>query len=264
MPGGGGRKPWLIAAVVLLLAGTAVLSVLVGSGRLLSQQGETDDPELLKAQGTPPAPDLLRIQGSPSGPDLIKDQGPEKKTMPRDVYEWLKHLERIEKERVEITQDQLSDALVAMTKAKMGGAMEILQDMLKEDPDSPATPSPSADFSTAVQRLRDSWKDLTDHFNSVSPPDECRPIRDDYDQALRETGAMMMDVMDALANADSSPEAAIKSLRRMQGTSKGRIDAVAKSANRRVQEICDKYDTDKWFDIMGDVGSGLTGQSIGF
>jgi hypothetical protein len=98
-----------------------------------------------------------------------------------------------------------------------------------------------------MKQMHNEYGRLVDYFLSVPPPEECKPIRDAYAQAIEETTASIGDIGDHLAAGD------IQALMGTKGKSAGTIDAPGKRADRLVGEICDKYNTPRWFSIASDI-----------
>lgn len=187
--------------------------------------------------------------------------------MPDDVYEWLEHLRKTEAARKEMSADQIGDLTVMMAKMKGQGITDAMKSLFTPE-ESPIPiddgPSQSEDLAIDAAKKRAQWKELSDFFLSYPPPAECAPIQASYAQALGETGAMIVEVLEAVDMASESPEKAIAALTKMQGTSGGRIDELAKQTDSQVSEICRRYETRKWFDIQGDVGGGFLSGLGGF
>jgi len=255
------RKPikgrlWLWAGALLLVA---AIGLGLGATGLLRK--------LFQPEAAP-----LRVQGSgnvgvkqaaqPTDTGVTLSAPPEPVTMPKDIRDWLEHLRRCEEERVSKSKEQLAAMFVTMQKLSVGGASEMLRDLMQTD-DSSSMSTPQTNFQNDTEQLRTQWSDLSTKFNSLAPPPECRTIRDDYDRALRETGGMMVDIMGALSSATENPQAAIAALMNMQGKSENRIDAFAGRADDGVQALCDRYATNKWFKIVRDVTGGGLMQQFG-
>lgn len=234
---------------------------------------------ILRAEREPPKGQLLAASAEPAPPGLLKVQrepaaGVAKVTaenkMPDDVRAWLQHLERVERRRRDLAMGQIGTFMASLTTMQMAGAMDMLQDLMGggsgdtfEDPTAEGAtqaPDEAVRFHETVVKSREDWRALLEEFASVPPPAECVPIRDAYERALRETSGMMMDLLDAMDRAFSSADPQVKQqivseLNLMKGKSQS-IDEAGRETNRMVQEICDKYETRKWFDVAGDIGGG--------
>lgn len=244
------KGPWIVLGV-LVLAG-----LLAGGYGLLRALGQPAPAGVAQATGAPPDPGIL--QAAPPQPAAGVTQlapPPARTPMPDDVRRWLEHLQRTEQARIETTKTQLPQLMARAMRAKMSGAMEMLKSLAGGEDPAAETPPPNQEFANEVAAFQRSWQELVAFFNSYPPPTECVPIRNDYDQALRETGAMIGDVFALLADSEQNPDAAIAALTRMQGTSAPRIDEAARRADQGVAQICEKYDTRKWFDLAGDIGN---------
>ncbi|MBX3118116.1 MAG: hypothetical protein KF784_03560 [Fimbriimonadaceae bacterium] len=247
----------------------ANLSTLQASGSsidssALGAEGSSLDGSALRAEGANGSSPLMRADGTPGGPVLPSTD--DRKLMPDDIRRWLEHLERIEQKRTDMTRDQLAAAMMQMTELQLGGSMADLQRLL-DDTDEGVTTQENID--TAKQAVntfegnRRKWNRLNDEFLAVSPPAECVSLRNDYDKVLRETGAMILEIVKSVENAESDRQGALRTLMKLQGTSDSRIGRPARSSDRKLGDICSKYDTAKWFSITSDVGGGMLGK-IGF
>lgn len=240
-----------LAAAYIGLRASGVLGIgaTAPEENTLQAQGSVDTPAILRAEGAAPAPFLQK-----PGERLV---------MPPEIREWLEHLRRTEERRMRLAEDQMGELMVSLTLLQGGDPLSNLGDLL--DPDAPTYPEqdPPSLKRTAedAQKHSRAWAELTRFFNSVPPPAECVPIRNEYDQVVRETGLMMTDIIGVVQGSSSSPQTALSSLMRMRGRSEERIDQPAIRTDSLVQELCDKYNTRKWFDVKGDVGGGMLGKS---
>jgi len=250
--------------VWVTLAILAVIGLAIGGVGLLRAMGKTPNPGVLQAQGTDPNPGLLRVRTDPASGVTQTTVDPRVPVvMPDDIRRYLEHLERTERQRIETTKTQLPQLMARAMRAKMSGTMEVLKSLAGGDDEVIERP-PNEEFANDTAEFQATWRQLVDAFNAYPPPAECVPVRNDYDQALRETGAMIGDVFTLLNDSATNPDAAIASLSKMQGTSAGRIDTAAKGADRGVAALCEKYETKKWFDLAGDIGnSGILTQFSG-
>lgn len=230
-----------------------------GSPPVLGATGSDGSP-VLEAQGAVPPP-MLRAEGN-AGATVFERPG-QIVVMPADIRAWLEHLRRTEEKRMRLAETQLSEMMVSLTLLQGGDPLSNLGALLDEDdPLDSSAKAPSIEkTANDTLRQRKAWTELTAFFNSVQPPAECVPIRNEYDQVVRETGAMMGDIVGVVSDAGSNPQSALASLMRMQGKSKDRVDRPAAEADGLVGEICRKYNTRKWFDIQGDVGGGMFGKN---
>ena len=224
------------------------------------QASGSGNPPVLEAQGSNQPP-ILRAEGNSGSPVL--ERAGQVVVMPDDIRAWLEHLRRTEEKRMRLAENQISEMMVSLTLLQGGDPLSNLGGLLNEDDpiDSNAKPPSIEKTTNDTLRQRKAWTELTTFFNSVPPPAECAPIRNEYDQVVRETGAMMADIVGVVADAGSNPQSALASLMRMQGKSKDRVDKPAAETDGLVGEICRKYNTRKWFDIQGDVGGGMFGKN---
>jgi hypothetical protein len=257
-------KVWAYVAVACV-AILALLGGLFATGALRFGASQNVDPNLRASGSQGPStlpssgeqgPNSLGVTGQ-SQPNL-QSEG-QKVVMPDDVRKWLEHLERIEKRRMDMASRQVGQALEMLIALQAGGTMPMIQGLLDEAATGEEQPmkGPIRDTVDSAEQIREGWRVLNADFNSYPPPAECVPIRNDYDVALRETGAMISDILGAVANAEADRSGALAALMKMRGTSK-HIDASAVDTDDGVQRICDKYETRKWFKVTADVGGGLT------
>ena len=247
------------AFIGLRAAGALGLGGTVGTPRSLQATG-SGGPPVLEALGGVQRP-ILRTEGS-SGPPVLERPG-QLVVMPDDIRAWLEHLRRTEERRMRLAEDQTAELMVSLTLLQGGDPLSNIGDLLNEDdPLDANSKAPSIQKTTDdTQRQRKLWVELTTFFNSVPPPAECVPIRNEYDQVVRETGAMMSDIANVVDGASSNPQTALATLMRMQGKSKERVDRPATESDAMVGELCRKYNTRKWFDIRGDAGGGMFGKN---
>lgn len=234
----------LVVAVAFILGATGVLRI-----------GAQRQSPTLQEQATPPEASITKAE-TPTPTGVTIGPPPEKVKMPDDIKAWLEHLRRCEEKRVALSRDQVSSMMVTLSMLQVGGADEAIKDLTNDDPNAPPPNPPTKKVVDQTVDMRTKWRELSDLFNSVPPPAECKPIRDDYDQALRETGGMMMDILGTLDNAGTNPQEAVAKLMQLQGKSADRIDEKAQKADDGVSAICDKYETPKWFKIVRDIGGG--------
>lgn len=204
------------------------------------------DPGLTQARSEP-QPALTRTEAEQPEPG-----------MPPAIRAYLEHVERTERQRSRITQAHLA-ALMTMLAGFTGGVD--VQGLLSGEVDVPDNSQAPNQLAGRANDLRGQWSRLVQGFQSVSPPPECVTLRNQYDLAMRETGAMMGDIVKVVERSGHDPQAALNTLFGMQNQS-GHIDQAAKAADAEVQTLCARYGTHKWFSIMADLGGGLT-QALG-
>lgn len=247
---------WVGVPIVLL----AVLAFGLNASGLLRQLGKANEPGILQKKGEPEGPGILRVEAKPPPVDLTQvPRGPQD-TMPDDVREWLEHLHQIEIKRNKLANGHIGKFTAMMFELQGAGLKDVLEGMMGGD-DSSGTqeiPSPAKDVAQDFEAARQEWRDLTDAFAGRQPPAECVPIRGEYEVALRSTSAAVFDLIEILEASNqegADPKDLIGKLNSMKGESTN-IDKAGKTTDELVQEICDKYNTKKWFDIAGDIGSG--------
>lgn len=267
MPGGvaadfeAQKKKTRIAAAGIAIA--VLLAGLFGAKAFLRLGGSAPSSGL-QAKGSGPSAPLqmpgrvdapaLQLPGKVDPPPLA--QTATRKQMPADVEEWLKHLERCEKQKVEISGDQMAEALVLMQKMQALGAGMGLMDPYDQSKDGSGDQSPGDYAKGKVMDFRPRWQQLVDFFNSVPPPEECKPLAADFNRALSEVPGMMGDIGDVLNEISNDPSRALQDANKMKGGSYGDIDRYFARADQKLSDICAKYDHNKWFNIKADVAGG--------
>ena len=236
------RKNLAIAVGGLL----ALIAALFGVRGLLQKGASTPAPTL-QVRRDAPRPNLAlpaRIDPAPL------EKGATKITMPADIEAWLKHLERCEKIKDGIMEDQ-SNKLTAM-------GPEIQAQAIKAFLPNPATgefddnqPDPGKFAAAKLGDLRGPWDDLQRTFLSVPAPAECQKIASDYNTGLSQTADAIADLAKILSSLGGEASADISSAKSAgvsanEGAVKG-----FKSADEGVTAICAKYETRKWFQLTG-------------
>jgi len=246
---------WIIASVAALMLVCIGMFVM----NMLAKTGKMDPSKVLSKQGSMGGP-MLQKTGKEKPMLGITARNPA--AMPDDVLRWLQHLERIEKGRGKLAREGLSNLMVMAQSAQFGMDMGDLKNLATGDPDAP-DPTPAAEkIAAANVDVKKQWGDLRADFDSYPPPSECQTIADSYGHALDETGAMITDVNDAIAQAKDDTNAALKKLYGMQNQSKS-IDEFGNTTDDKVKAICDKYNKRKWFSISSDFGNSNILQSLG-
>jgi hypothetical protein len=225
---------------LIIVAMAAVVAFLVAGGNALRS--------LMLGAKEPQGRNLQTVARRP--PPALTETA-RRVVMPDDIRDWLEHLHQSEIARVKLTQYQVDEALVDKEKLSVNGGADAVKDALNgiDDPNSQIR-SPVDSLAQTLKTMHDQCQKLQDDFDSVPAPDECKPIQAAYDQALGETTAFMGDLSDHLAAGD------IDKLQSMKGMSTGDIDAAGAKTDRLVGEICEKYETKKWFTINKDIGTG--------
>lgn len=253
------RKQWI---VLLCGAGLLICALLLG-GQLpfLKQVSRADSVENLSNTSTSAASEILPHNNQVA--PILEDTA-ERAKMPDHIRKWLEHLEETENRRNDLASQQIANLTVAMAQMQTSRITELLEEINSDDSGQQES-SHLDDLKISSEAKRQEWQNLTDFFLSYPPPAECISIQGTYLETLGETGAMMTEILDAMAEAQSDPQAAIAALTKMKGTSSGRIDRSAQATDEQVADLCSSYDTRKWFKISGDVGGGILGQlGLGF
>lgn len=226
---------------------------------------------LLKKTGKDDPTKMLQKQGSMGGPMLMKT-GDEKPMLaktgenpppePEPDLRWLYHLEKIEKRRGDLARKGLSSLMIMAQSAQFGTDLDGLKALATGDPDAPEPKTAPDKIAESSAEAKKEWEALRKDFDSYPPPPDCVTIAEPYGHALDETRAMMTDVMDAIVLSKEDTNKALQMLYGMQNQSKS-IDEYGKSADDRVQALCDKYNKRKWFSVNSDFGNSSIFGSLG-
>lgn len=258
------RRSLWVTAVIAVVAVLALFFAMKASG-ILGASGRTANNKSLEAQGATPGGKLLTAEGSTpggvlmtpgkTGGGVLEKGGQGREPMPKDVFDWLKHLEECERRKTVIAGDQTAEMSLWMQKNSVLGA-----GMGMMDPYDQATNDEGKDPATytkgKILDLRPAWADLVRYFRSYPPPAECRPIANDFDGAMTEIPGMMGDLGDILNGAMTGPDDAMKKLKKLQNTSYGDVDRYFARCDQKLTAICAKYGVNKWFNVKQDVMSG--------
>lgn len=176
-------------------------------------------------------------------------------SMPDEIRAYLEHVRKTEEMRMATAKTQVSRAVIDAQLGQQNGIKDNLSGLL--DPDMPPdAPSPAIERPKGdITSMRQDWLNLGTTFNTVKPPSECINIHDKYDETIRETGGAILDILDSLSNALSDPQGAIRKLGNISDQSSLRIDKPAQVTDQLIADICNKYNTHKWFEIHSDIGS---------
>jgi hypothetical protein len=251
------KTPWA------LILGTLLAICLFSMGflafKLFQKTGKDDPTSILARTERAPAPVLQ--QTAKSEPVLGK-QAQAPKQMPENIRKWLEHLEKIEKLRGKLAQKGLAEFMVMAPSLQQGADIEALKALASGDPNAEMPKSAADKVADTSSDSKVAWADLRREFDSFPPPPECKSIADSYGHALDETGAMIQDILDAVQVAKDDPQKALQTLYGMKNSSKS-IDEYGNAADDKVKEICDFYDTRKWFSINSDFGGSSIFGSLG-
>ena len=229
------QKRWFWPTVIGLLA---LIAILGGGLALLMARGKNPP---LQATGTGAAPPPLTATAT---------------TMPPDIRAWLDHLRETEDRKNKLVSDQTAVVMTEYTKLNgLGAAAGALDSNGNLDPENMKSPSEAE--AQKMKDLRPAWGELIQFFESMPPPPECTSLAHTYDSALDEIRGEMGDVVDIVNQSQDNSDQSLKSLMGLQGKSTP-IDGHLSLADKMVGEICDKYNTARWFSIRADAGSPLS------
>lgn len=251
------RNTWLAIAVSLVL----VLLLFLGlqAGGVLRLGGEPTDIASLQARGQGPSP-VLQARGDGGKPTLATSRI----TMPDNIHDWLEHLEKCEMRKRALGKKQEEAARDTISALNPTGGMTVDDVKAWADPD--ATTLPVIEKASSIMReMEGPWRDLKAFFDSVPPPPECQSIADAFDQGLQDIPDQMQEldkIISGVTNPDTQEqgEKARDDAREISREHRKKIDEPFSVTDRRVQQVCDKYQTRKWFSIDAHGGnSGILG-----
>ena len=252
------RKQKTTMAVVLglLVAAFAIFFGIRAAGQLKLGAQQPLDPKLV-AQGTLPSK-MLEKEGNTGAPTLGKVA--EKPVMPKDVEDWLKHLEKCEHQKEEISLKQEADLKIFQAKlGVLGAGVDEVDLMGKTDEDGQ---SPQKVTEGKFRDMKPEWEKLISFFNSYPPPEECKSLASDYNLGLNGIPDMTGDISDILNGLTDGKDVhdALDKVSKMKNQSY-KIDRYFGQADLRLNDICQKYEKHKWFNIKTDIsGGGLFGK----
>lgn len=245
------RASWLaIATLIGIFLAAAFL--------LWSSLAKASETRALQLVASNPSAPITQAVGSLTDEPIAQFIGETPEGMPDDVYAWLRHLEETEMRARKLMADQFGQVVGSTLGDLYQG---ILEDALEEamDPDADPAGQRQADVVQTTVDFRQQWRDLGAYFDSQTAPTQCAPIKSVYEQSLREIGATMGEIGEAISG--SNPD--VSRLLQVYSNHKGSIDNKRGEADRLVGQICSQYNTKKWFDIPPDplAGSSAFGSS---
>jgi hypothetical protein len=247
------RNTWLAVAV----AGVLILLLFFGlkAGGVLKFGAKAPEIPTLNARGETNG-NLLQSTGKGTNPTLQSS----KITMPDDLYNWLKHLERCEKKKQALTGSQMRELKQLQAQLQGAGGMTTPQDVDNlSDPDYNSFPTIDKAVA-AFNEFQPDWEALKKEFDSVPPPQECKPVAEAYDTGLQNMIDIFASVSKIVESTHINDAGDIKKSAddaRKVGLHHSRgIDGEFQETDDLVQSICDKYQTRKWFKIDAHGGTG--------
>lgn len=197
-----------------------------------------------KATGQP-AP--VKVAGAVTPPPIAASRV----SMPDDVRAYLEFVEKIERQRTELEKQQdgslsVETALGFAADAKAAG---------DEDNTNPIAPSIQR-VGDLARKMRTQWVELANRFDLVLPPAECRQLGQLYSGSLHQVAGVLGDLTNALSNPESTGTEQKEDVTSIGERHKTYIDQPAGGADKELARICQKYDTQKWFEIKEDPDGG--------
>ncbi|HLK16486.1 MAG TPA: hypothetical protein VKT78_16890 [Fimbriimonadaceae bacterium] len=272
------RWPWVVGSVlagVLAIAGlhkVGLLRLAGGAPKSSLQANASAPPPILHQGANAPAPILQEpnqapppiLQAPSAAPPPILNDSRNVVSMPKDIEDWLKWLEKIEKEKQELTSTESTKltTLIATLQGASGLSASGVAGIA--DPDSNVTTAPGMDDAQKVAKeIVQEWAALKRKFDTYPPPKECVPIGTAFDNGLagmsENANKLLEELGGIAAKAEPTQDDANQAIGHVKGVGRSHphdIDTELKITDQLVQEICDKYDTRKWFSIDTHGGSG--------
>lgn len=246
----------LVVALLLGLLGAGVLGLGSKLGGSVTKSTHTSGPVTPAGGDLPPA---ITASGLENIPVTVNEE--EVKQMPPHILDWLKHLERCEKRKVDLTRKELASAGALVQFGSIGN----IKPGDFNDPEGALDKMPGQSELKATEEFSPGWDELIEFFDSKPAPNECIAARNAYDQHLSEIKWHVDQIRTVFSSLGgdmenvSKMQEKIEELMKMSETHKGAVDVAGNDTDRQVQLICDKYGVRKWFKIEGNVGGGLEG-----
>lgn len=233
-------------------AGALVLALLIGAiatnflNRTATQPAET----VLQRQAKPPEPMLDKTATPP--PPVLEKEAVAPKVMPDDVRRWLEHLEETEKRRERLVMEQFGSLTSLVPEMQMGidvNTLKALADGNESESEMKLGPD---NLGTETNAMKAKWDELKAFYRTPLPPQECLAVANTYWGALDEASAIMDDLFTTLSGWKTDPQGTVKALQKTLNTSTT-IDRAGQQTDDLVKQICEKYETKKWFEIKSDI-----------
>jgi len=197
-------------------------------------------------------------------PPPVLENTKEAISMPKDIEDWLKWLEKIEREKQQLTAREQTQLTTMIASLQGAGGLTPAGVQSLADPDNTSTSAPAMDDAQRVAReMVKDWSALKRKFDTYPPPSECVPIGTAYDNGLAgmsDNANKLSDLLGGIAaKAEPNQDDANEAIGHAKGVGRDHphdVDTELKATDQLVQEICDKYNTRKWFSIDAHGGSG--------
>lgn len=252
------RRNTVLAIVISIVVIALVFAGLNATGVLRFGAKQTDTSSL-QAQGAVP-PSTLQSRGTGPDPTLHSTR----KTMPKPIRDWLEHLARIERRKQALGSKQVEQMQLLKSTLTGAGGLTSPEDVESmTDPDYNSFPSIEK-AAAMITELKPDWEQLVKDFDSYPPPPECQEIANQYGGAMDSIISTIDKVLNIVESVNLTSQGDIKgSAEEVRGVGRGHrrgIDGNFERADDLVKEVCDKYETPKWFKIDAHGGSaGLLG-----
>lgn len=231
-------------------AGAAVIAAALGYaivGGLLSS----------RAAAPPAAPVTVKSGPVPAGAPVTTRTDAVAPRAPKDVVDYLLFIKDIERQRVALRAEHSARLMAIMAQ----GTANSLKDMMAGDPGSEPKQTPHP-ITAAAPAMAAAWQQLAARMAAPTPPAPCKVLGDRYYDMLRQSGAGIVSVVEALDRAmqsiqsGGSPEAAAAEMSRLGGSGAGTpshaVTEACALADGALAEVCTKFGIRKDYDIKDD------------
>lgn len=251
------KRRWVSIVVTCMVLGCIAALGKIGYGLWLGAQTKAPAVAIKGKSGRP----LLAVDANI--PDADLKVAATRKQMPDDIYAWLQHLQRCDMLKRDLTERANIELQTLIPELKGADGLTSAADVDKmTDPDSNFTTPPGADLvNSEIEKINTQWAQLKARFDKMPPPTECQPIADAYDAGISDTISTVGEISQILngvnvndPNLHANIDSATNTLRGIGKDHPEGVDNMFAQTDMLVQQICDKYDVQKWFSI--DVSGG--------
>jgi hypothetical protein len=169
--------------------------------------------------------------------------------MPDDIRRWLEHLKRVDLMR-EGANTQLTGEFTALVTALMPGIFSDPGEAEASDQQR------RSEALKAFRRVDNTFREIQKEFHSLPPPPVCKPIAEEYSSALENTRAMVLDLMEAVADLDMGKALSL------QNQSYARIDTRVATCNALIEALCARYREPNRYQLFVDKPSSTAVPSV--
>lgn len=233
------KKTGALAAIVglcVVVIAAALLAFFLRGPRVadLGPTAAPGQPGVLHGPSTPGN----RQPGVLQAPKIEAKQ-PEKKEVPKEVVEYLAHLEKTEEMRQQVYAKELQSV--------MASASESIMKSLPFDWDEDNPKKPTDDLASKSMDFTREWQQVSAYFLQLPAPADCGQLAEKYYESLSTFVKFMGRFQDAVSKNDVPALNAIKS-------DAGELDNKFSAADAELGGVCKKFGLEKTFSIRGDSG----------